>query len=115
VTIEDVLEEIVGEIHDEFETGREEPETERQADGSYVVDARVTLTDLAGLMDTELEEEEVLTVGGLLAGQLGRIPVVGDVVDVDSLRLTVLSMRGRRPHRVKVASQPVQEASESQT
>ena len=115
VTIEDVLEEIVGEIHDEFETGREEPETERQADGSYVVDARVTLNDLAGLMDTELEEEEVLTVGGLLAGRLGRIPVVGDVVDVDSFRLTVLSMRGRRPHRVKVASQSVQEAPEPQT
>jgi CBS domain containing-hemolysin-like protein len=102
VTIEDVLEEIVGEIHDEFEAGRPEPQSERQPDGTYVVDGRTTLNDLSDLVDTDLEEEEVLTVGGLLADRLGRIPEVGDEVEVDSLRLTVLSVSGHRPERVRV-------------
>jgi CBS domain containing-hemolysin-like protein len=76
VTIEDILEEIVGEIADEYDTD-EQPPVEELSDGEFRVSARVSIEDLGELFDIEIEEEDVDTVGGLLAHTLGRVPLPG--------------------------------------
>ncbi|WP_068275128.1 hemolysin family protein [Aldersonia kunmingensis] len=76
VTIEDILEEIVGEIADEYDTD-EKPPVEELGDGEFRVSARVSIEDIGELFDIEIEEEDVDTVGGLLAHTLGRVPLPG--------------------------------------
>jgi putative hemolysin len=100
VTLEDLLEELVGEIVDEFDV--EEPEVEGQADGSIVVSARYSLDDANELLDAELPEGPWDTVGGLMLDLVGRVPDNGDSVDVDGFRLTALDVRGRRIGRVRI-------------
>jgi CBS domain containing-hemolysin-like protein len=97
VTIEDILEEIVGEITDEYD--REAPEVENLDDGRVRVAATMHVDDLAELFDIALEEEEVDTVGGLIGKQLGRVPILGSTCEVAGLRLTAERMSGRR-HRI---------------
>ncbi len=97
VTIEDILEEIVGEIADEYD--REEPGVETLEDGDLRVPASMDVDDLAELFDVEIDEEEVDTVGGLLAKAIGRVPIVGSTATVQGLRLTAERMAGRR-HRI---------------
>ncbi|MET8340146.1 hemolysin family protein [Streptosporangium canum] len=94
VTIEDVLEEIVGEITDEYD--QEVPRVEPLEDGSVRVTARLPVGDLADLFDIELEVEDVETVGGLLAHALGRVPIAGSEAVVEGLSLTAESLAGRR-------------------
>ncbi len=96
VTIEDVLEEIVGEITDEYDTGA--PEVAELGEGSYRVLARMHLEDLADLIGIELdsEEEGVDTVLGLVAKRLGRVPIAGASVDIDGWTLTAEQGAGRR-------------------
>jgi CBS domain containing-hemolysin-like protein len=95
VTIEDVLEEIVGEITDEYD--QEIPPIERLDDDRVRVTARLPVEDLADLFDVELpNENEVETVGGLLASVLGRVPIPGAVVHVAGLQLVAESAAGRR-------------------
>ncbi len=86
VTIEDVLEEIVGEITDEYDTDELAP-VEDLGDGSYRVSARLPVEDLGELFDVEIEEEEVETVGGLVALELGRVPLPGARVKSHGLQL----------------------------
>jgi CBS domain containing-hemolysin-like protein len=86
VTIEDILEEIVGEITDESDTG-ERPPVEQLADGSVRIIARLGVADLGELFDVELDDSDVETVGGLLAQQLGRVPLPGAEAEVAGLRL----------------------------
>ncbi|HQG17551.1 MAG TPA: hemolysin family protein, partial [Ornithinibacter sp.] len=97
VTIEDILEEIVGEITDEYD--REAPEVENLDDGRVRVAATMHVDDLAELFEVALEEEEVDTVGGLIAKELGRVPILGSTCEVAGLRLTAERMSGRR-HRI---------------
>jgi CBS domain containing-hemolysin-like protein len=99
VTIEDILEEIVGEIADEYD--REAPGVEELGDGSgkYRVPATLDIDDLAELFGVEIDEEEVDTVGGLIAKHLGRVPILGSHCEVAGLSLTAERMAGRR-HRV---------------
>lgn len=97
VTIEDILEEIVGEIDDEFD--REGPGVEQVADGSTRVPATMHIDDLAELFDVTLEEDEVDTVGGLLAKTNGLVPILGSHCEVAGLSLTAERMAGRR-HRI---------------
>ena len=97
VTIEDILEEIVGEITDEYD--REAPEVENLDDGRVRVAATMHVDDLAELFEVDLEEEEVDTVGGLIAKELGRVPILGSTCEVAGLRLTAERMSGRR-HRI---------------
>ena len=97
VTIEDILEEIVGEIADEYD--REAPGVEELGDGKYRVPANLDIDDLAELFEVEIEEEEVDTVGGLIAKHLGRVPILGSHCEVAGLSLTAERMAGRR-HRV---------------
>ena len=97
VTIEDILEEIVGEIDDEFD--REGPGVEQLEDGSTRVPATMHIDDLAELFDVTLEEDEVDTVGGLLAKTNGLVPILGSHCEVAGLSLTAERMAGRR-HRI---------------
>lgn len=86
VTIEDVLEEIVGEIADEYDTD-ETPPIEDLGDGRYRVSARLPIEDLGDLYGLDIEEEDVDTVGGLMAHELGRVPLPGAKVVVHGLVL----------------------------
>ncbi|PRX69295.1 CBS domain containing-hemolysin-like protein [Nonomuraea fuscirosea] len=94
VTIEDVLEEIVGEITDEYD--QEAPRVESMPDGALRVTARMPVDELAELFDTEIEVDDVETVGGLLAHALGRVPIAGSHAEVGGLSLTAESLAGRR-------------------
>ncbi len=96
VTIEDILEEIVGEISDEHDQVQRPP-VEELPDGSMRVTARLPVEDLAELFDVELpEDDDVETVGGLLARALGRVPIEGAAAEVGGLRLVAESTGGRR-------------------
>ncbi|MCQ8189702.1 hemolysin family protein [Streptomyces rugosispiralis] len=120
VTIEDILEEIVGEITDEYD--RELPPVEDLGDGTHRVTARLALGDLGELYGTDLEDEDVETVGGLLAKALGRVPIAGAKAEVDvpeggvdpalkALRLTAESPAGRRNRIVTVLVEPIRETA----
>jgi len=100
VTIEDALEEIVGEIQDEFDT--EEQKIVKVGDGEALVDGGVTIADANEELDLDLAAEEVDTIAGLVNEKLGRIPVVGDKVRLDHALVTVVSASGRRVTRVRV-------------
>ncbi len=94
VTIEDILEEIVGEITDEYD--QEQPTVNWLAPGRARVTARLPVTDLEELFGVSIEAEDVETVGGLLAHALGRVPIAGSVATVAGLTLTAESLAGRR-------------------
>jgi CBS domain containing-hemolysin-like protein len=94
VTIEDILEEIVGEITDEYDN--EQPPVEWLSDGSARVTARLSATELGELFGVNLEVEDVETVAGLLAHALGRVPIAGSTATVRGLRLTAENLAGRR-------------------
>lgn len=94
VTLEDLIEEIVGEIVDEYDT--ESAEAVALGDGSFRVSARMSIDDLGELFDIELDDDEVDTVGGLLAKALGRVPIVGSSVKVDGVSLRAERLEGRR-------------------
>lgn len=94
VTLEDLIEEIVGEIVDEYDSER--PEIEELGGGRYRVSAKASIADVGELFGLDLDDEEVDTVGGLLAKNLGRVPIVGSEVDLDGLHLYAERMEGRR-------------------
>ncbi len=107
LTIEDLLEEIVGEIQDEYDT--EEPMVVRLSDDEARVDGRADIDDLAELFDIDLgleDEDEYDTVGGLIYHRIGGVPSPGDEIDVDGLHLTVESTDGRRVSKVLVVRRP---------
>jgi putative hemolysin len=114
VTIEDLLEEIVGEIQDEYDT--EEPMVVRIDDDTARLDGRASVDDIGELweeldLDALLEDrEEYDTVGGLLFHRIGRVPKPGDVVEMHGVRMTVESTDGRRVAKVMVVrSRPTQD------
>jgi CBS domain containing-hemolysin-like protein len=94
VTIEDILEEIVGEIADEYDTERDP--VEWLAPGTARVTARLPVGEMEELFGVSIDAEDVETVGGLLAHELGRVPIAGSTADVAGLRLTVENLSGRR-------------------
>ena len=94
VTMEDVLEEIVGEITDEYD--REAPPVEQVDNETNRVTARLPVEDLEEMYDVELPHEDVETVGGLLAMALGRVPIPGATAKVGGLTLVAESSKGRR-------------------
>jgi CBS domain containing-hemolysin-like protein len=93
VTLEDILEEIVGEIQDEFDA--EPPKMEATGDG-YVVDGLVLIDEIAARLGIEVAEQESNTLGGFVIAKLGRIARVGDVVRLDGYDVKVIEMKGRR-------------------
>lgn len=100
VTIEDLLEELVGEIVDEYDT--EKPMVVPLDDGGFLVDARLDVDELAELVDIEFPDEEWDTVGGLVLGLAGRVPREGETFDYDGLTLTADRMQGRRVAKVRI-------------
>ncbi len=112
VTIEDIIEEIVGEISDEYDTA--EAEVVELRDGEYRISARLHIEDLAKLIDEELDsdEEGIDTVSGLLASRLGRVPIPGSTIDVGKWRLTAESVAGRRNRVGKVLVERIEGESD---
>ncbi len=107
ITIEDLIEEIVGEIQDEYDV--EESPIEQVTDTEAVFDARVSIRDVNDTLDLDIEDEDFDTLGGLLYHELGKVPAVGDEVRVDGCLVTVLSTTGRRVRKVRVTkSQPAE-------
>ena len=104
VTIEDMLEEIVGEIEDEYD----EPDAsiERVSDDEAILDARVSIDDLQEMFGIKLERDDFDTVGGFVYTQLGKIPSVDDEVRVDGLVVRILSVSGNRINKVNVSRVP---------
>jgi len=100
VTIEDILEEIVGEIQDEFDS--EEVMLQRISDTEAVVDAIMTLDDVNDVLSLQLEEEDVDTLGGYVYARLGRVPEEGDVVEGPAVRLVVEEVEGNRITKVRI-------------
>ncbi|WP_024793267.1 hemolysin family protein [Tomitella biformata] len=102
VTIEDIIEEIVGEIADEYDQS-ETPPVEELLDGTYRLSARLPIDDLGELFDVEMNDPEVETVGGLLAHELGRVPLPGSQVSTHGIALTAEG--GRDPRgRIRVTT-----------
>jgi len=98
VTIEDVLEEIVGEIHDEYDV--EEPEVEQEGGRCFWVSGRVSLEELSELLGQNFVQDDVNTVGGLVYEEFGRVPRAGESVVIGAYKLVVERVRGRRVERV---------------
>lgn len=94
ITIEDLLEQIVGDIQDEYDS--EEELYQVQSDGSFVLDARLPVEEFEQLFDIEVERDKFDTVGGLIFYLLGRVPQTGDNVSICGISLTVISAGERR-------------------
>jgi putative hemolysin len=105
VTIEDLLEEIVGEIRDEYdveaETIVEEP------DGGFTFSAKVNIAEINERLDVQIKPEGFETLGGYLLSQLGRVPAVGEAFELDGLEVVVLEAERRRIHKVRMRRVPV--------
>jgi CBS domain containing-hemolysin-like protein len=110
VSMEDLLEEIVGEIEDEF-SRTEEPEVVHLPNGSALVDAGVTTEDFEKLFHAHLDSPDVDTVGGYIYRTLGRIPQAGDAVLTDHLRIEVVSILGRRLRKLRIDRIPKEAAA----
>lgn len=100
VTLEDLIEELVGEIVDEYDV--EDPMAEPLPGGAYRVNARMPLDEVNDLLDADLPEGDWDTVGGLLFSWLGHVPTNGESVDIGSHRLTASRVQGRRIGLVRI-------------
>jgi CBS domain containing-hemolysin-like protein len=100
VTIEDLLEEIVGEIADEYD--REEPQLEPVDENTYRVNGRLSIDDVNDLLDVELPHDEWDTVAGLMYGLLGAVPTQGETVSYADLAFTAEKVQGRRIAKVLI-------------
>ncbi len=100
VTIEDLLEELVGEIADEYD--EEEPMVVQETDGSYLIDARLDIDDLGELIGSTIPDEDWDTVGGLVLGLAGRVPAEGEKFEFNRHTLTVERVQGRRVAQIRL-------------
>jgi CBS domain containing-hemolysin-like protein len=101
VTIEDVVEAVVGDLRDEFDVDEREPSIRRRDDG-YDVDGGVPLSSVNDLVEGEFASDEVETIGGLVLERLDRAPERGDVVEIDGYRLEVTGADGTRISTVRI-------------
>jgi putative hemolysin len=100
ITLEDCLEELVGDIVDEYDS--EDAEVQHLPDGTYLVDGRIAISDLDDLLDVEFPDEDWDTLGGLIFNTLEHVPVEGEFMVGQGWRFTVIEMEGRRIKRVMV-------------
>ena len=112
VTIEDVVEELVGEIRDEYDS--EADPIVRETEDSYVFSAKVSIEEMVDLLGVSIEDDGFETVGGYVLARVGRVPSVGEHFESDGLEVEVLEAERRRVHKVRVRRQPAPVASESQ-
>jgi CBS domain containing-hemolysin-like protein len=111
VTLEDIIEEIFGEIQDEYDEN-EELLYQIQEDGSYLFRGRVDLDDFNDLMNTNLPVDEADTLGGFLYMRFGHVPIVGEHVEEDGLHLTVVQVSSRRIRLVRAQRIPQEEKTD---
>ena len=104
ITIEDIIEEIVGPIRDEYDA-MEEEEIQFLAPNEAVLDARVSLNEAREELGLQLAAEDVDSLGGFIYSDLGTIPRSGEVVDIEGVTMTVVSVRGQRIGKVRVRSE----------
>ena len=104
VTFEDILEEIVGDIQDEYDDEEELLEVQAQPDGNFVVDGRIPIWEINELLDIDIsEEEDYDTLGGYLSTHLGRIPKQGEDIDTGILNAHIVEANPRRVVKVKIS------------
>lgn len=113
VTLEDLIEELVGDISDEYD--REVPEFEDLGSGQFRVSARLPIDELGDLFGLELEDDEVDSVGGLLTKALGRLPVAGSTAQYSGLTLTAERTEGRRKRVITILVERDQALIDAQT
>jgi hemolysin len=97
ITLEDLIEELVGDISDEYD--HERPEYTLNDDGTFRLSARLGIDELGEIFGRELDDEDVDTVGGLLAKHLGMVPIVGSEIEIDGIHIRAIGSSGRR-HQV---------------
>lgn len=107
VTIEDVLEQIVGDIEDEFDYDEDEDNVILDSHGRYRVKALTEIADFNTILNSDLSDEEFSTIGGLVVNQFGHLPKRGDEVTFSGLKFTVLRADSRRVHILQVDRIPV--------
>jgi len=105
VTVEDLLEEIVGEIRDEYDVESETVTDE--GNGTFVFSGKVSVDEVRDRLNVEIEREGFETVGGYLLSQLGRMPYVGETIDIDGLSFEVLEVERRRITKVRARRREV--------
>ena len=104
VTLEDIVEEIVGEIRDEYDQ-KEELLVQKVNDNEYLFRARVSLDDFNDALGTKVTSDQTDTLGGILYADLGRVPIEGDTVQVEDWLLTIEEVRGRRIGKIRARRQ----------
>jgi magnesium and cobalt transporter len=107
-----VLEQIVGEIEDEYDLDESDGTIVREGEGRYRVKALTEIGLFNAKFDTALSDSAFDTIGGLLTAQLGRVPKRGDVVELDDLRFEVMRADARRPHLFLVTRLPKKTVAE---
>jgi CBS domain containing-hemolysin-like protein len=110
VTLEDLLEELVGEIRDEYDV-ESEPVVE-EGDGAFTFSAKVSVEEMADRLGIQIEPQGFETVGGYVLTHLGRVPLVGETFDIDGVSVEVLEAERRRIHKVRMRRMPLPEAVE---
>lgn len=111
VTFEDLIEEIIGDVQDEYDVN-EEAEYVQQGPNVYVVDASISLNDFNDLLEVEFSTEESDTLGGFVFTQLGHVPEIGETIEHGNLTLRVDSIDGRRIRKIHVTRKVVATAGE---
>ena len=110
VTIEDLVEEIVGDIQDEYD--HEEIPYEKVNENEYIINAKMSIYEFNDLMDTKLTDDDYETIGGFVYSQLDKIPGVGDTISYNDMIFTVLATRGRRILKIRVKRKQEEERTE---
>lgn len=105
ITLEDIVEEIIGDIHDEFDEA-EELVVRQVGENEYIVEGSINLDDFNDQLDTDIDSEDYESLGGLIIEHLDRLPNKGDSVEIDNCKLTVIKMDDKRIELVKVVVTP---------
>jgi len=105
ITIEDIVEEIVGELHDEYDTGEEAPFQLLQ-EGQFLFSGGIDLDDVKQLMGVDLPKVDSETLGGFIYSKLGRVPLHGEEIEAGGLHIIVEEVTGRRIRKVRVTKNP---------
>jgi putative hemolysin len=113
VTVEDVVEELVGEIRDEYDSEAEP--IARESDDTFVFSAKVGIGEMAERLGIEIEDGDFETVGGYVLARVGRVPAVGERFEIDGLDVEILEAERRRIHKVRVRklARPSAEAAQA--